>query len=219
MGQKVRIVIAEDHTILREGLRSLLSSDPNFEIVGEAEDGREAIRCVEKLKPDLILTDLSMPRMNGMEAIKEIRRISPVTKILVLTVHKAEEYILSTFRAGANGYLLKDSTHAELVMAVKKVLSGKQYIGPEISEKVIEGYLEGKKTLKSRTSWETLTQREREILKLIAEGYKNKEIADDLCISVKTVEKHRANLMEKLDLHSIQALTAFAIEKGLVTQE
>jgi DNA-binding NarL/FixJ family response regulator len=219
MGQKVRIVIAEDHTILREGLRSLLSSDPNFEIVGEAEDGREAIRCVEKLKPDLILTDLSMPRMNGMEAIKEIRRISPVTKILVLTVHKTEEYILATFRAGANGYLLKDSTHAELVMAVKKVLSGKQYISPEISAKVIEGYLEGKKTLKSQTSWETLTQREREILKLIAEGYKNKEIADDLCISVKTVEKHRANLMEKLNLHNVQALTTYAIEEGLVSRE
>lgn len=219
MGQKVRIVIAEDHTILREGLRSLLSSDPNFEIVGEAEDGREAIRCVEKLKPDLILTDLSMPRMNGMEAIKEIRRVSPVTKILVLTVHKTEEYILATFRAGANGYLLKDSTHAELVMAVKKVLSGKQYISPEISAKVIEGYLEGKKTLKSQTSWETLTQREREILKLIAEGYKNKEIADDLCISVKTVEKHRANLMEKLNLHNVQALTTYAIEEGLVSRE
>ena len=219
MNQKVRIVIAEDHTILREGLRSLLSSDPSFEIVGEAEDGREAIKCVEKFRPDLILTDLSMPRMNGMEAIKEIKRQSPKTKVLVLTVHKAEEYILATFRAGANGYLLKDSTHAELVMAVKKVLSGKQYISPEISEKVIEGYLEGKKTLKSQTSWETLTQREREILKLIAEGYKNKEIAEDLCISVKTVEKHRANLMEKLDLHSIQALTAFAIEKGLVLRE
>jgi DNA-binding NarL/FixJ family response regulator len=219
MNQKVRIVIAEDHTILREGLRSLLSSDPNFEIVGEAEDGREAIKCVEKFRPDLILTDLSMPRMNGMEAIKEIKRQSPKTKVLVLTVHKAEEYILATFRAGANGYLLKDSTHAELVMAVKKVLSGKQYISPEISEKVIEGYLEGKKTLKSQTSWETLTHREREILKLIAEGYKNKKIAEDLCISVKTVEKHRANLMEKLDLHSIQALTAFAIERGLVTQE
>jgi len=219
MNQKVRIVIAEDHTILREGLRSLLSSDPSFEIVGEAEDGREAIKCVEKFRPDLILTDLSMPRMNGMEAIKEIKRQSPKTKVLVLTVHKAEEYILATFRAGANGYLLKDSTHAELVMAVKKVLSGKQYISPETSEKVIEGYLEGKKTLKSQTSWETLTQREREILKLIAEGYKNKEIAEDLCISVKTVEKHRANLMEKLDLHSIQALTAFAIEKGLVSRE
>ena len=219
MSPKVRIVIAEDHTILREGLRSLLSSNPNFEIVGEAKDGREAIRCVEKLKPDLILTDLSMPRMNGMEAIKEIKRESPATKVLVLTVHKAEEYILATFRAGADGYILKDSTHSELVMAVRKVLGGQHYISPEISEKVIEGYLEGKKTLKSRTSWETLTQREREILKLIAEGYKNKEIADDLCISVKTVEKHRANLMEKLDLHNIQALTTFAIERGLVSRE
>jgi len=219
MSQKYRIVLAEDHTILREGLRSLLSSNPNFEIVGEAEDGREAIRCVEKLKPDLILTDLSMPRMNGMEAIKEIKRESPETKVLVLTVHKAEEYILAAFRAGADGYLLKDSTHVELVMAVNKVLSGKHYISPEISEKVVEGYLEGKKALKSKTSWETLTQREREILKLIAEGYKNKEIADDLCISVKTVEKHRANLMEKLNLHNAQALTAFAIEKGLVSRE
>jgi two-component system response regulator NreC len=219
MSQKARIVIAEDHTILREGLRSLLSSNPIFEIVGEAEDGREAIRCVEKFKPDLILTDLSMPRMNGMEAIKEIKKESPATKVLVLTVHRAEEYILATFRAGADGYILKDSTHSELVMAVKKVLSGKHYISPEISEKVIEGYLEGKKTLKSRTSWETLTQREREILKLIAEGYKNKKIAEDLCISVKTVEKHRANLMEKLDLHNIQALTTFAIERGLVSRE
>ena len=219
MGEKVRIVIAEDHTILREGLRSLLSSNPNFEVVGEAEDGREAIRCAEKLNPRLILTDLSMPRMNGMEAIKEIKKRSPETKVLVLTVHKAEEYILAAFRAGADGYLLKDSTHAELVMAVNKVLSGRHYISPEISEKVIEGYLDGKKTLKSRTSWETLTQREREILKLIAEGYKNKDIAEDLCISVKTVEKHRANLMEKLDLHNVQALTAFAIERGLVSNE
>ncbi|MGA2517285.1 MAG: response regulator transcription factor [Thermodesulfobacteriota bacterium] len=219
MSEKVRIVIAEDHTILREGLRSLLSSNANFEVVGEAGDGREAIRQVKKLKPDLILSDLSMPRMNGMEAIKEIKRESPATKILVLTVHRAEEYILATFRAGADGYLLKDSTHSELLMAVKKVLSGTRYISPEISEKVIEGYIEGKKSLKSRTSWETLTQREREILKLIAEGYRNKEIAEDLCISVKTVEKHRANLMEKLDLHSIQALTTFAIEKGLVSRE
>lgn len=219
MSQKIRIVLAEDHTILREGLRSLLSSDPGFEVVAEAENGREAIKCVSKFKPDLILTDLSMPKLNGMEAIKEIKRESPETKILVLTVHRAEEYIFATFRAGADGYILKDSTHAELAMAVKKVLSGKHYISPEISEKVIEGYLEGKKTLKVRTSWENLTQREREILKLIAEGYKNKEIAEDLCISVKTVEKHRANLMEKLDLHNIQALTTFAIEKGIVNRE
>ena len=219
MGSKYRIVIAEDHTILREGLRSLLTSGSEFEVVGEAEDGREAIRCVEKLKPDLILTDLSMPRMNGMEAIREIKKRSPETKILVLTVHKTEEYILATVRAGADGYLLKDSTHAELLMAVKHVLSGKRYISPGISDKVLDGYLDGRRTLKTRTSWETLTQREREILKLIAEGYKNKEIADDLCISVKTVEKHRSNLMEKLNLHNIQALTAFAIGKGLVSRE
>jgi DNA-binding NarL/FixJ family response regulator len=219
MGQKYRIVIAEDHTILREGLRSLLLSSPEFEVVGEARDGREAIQCVVKYKPDLILTDLSMPRMDGMEAIREIKKQSPKTKILVLTVHKAEEYILNTFKAGAEGYLLKDSTHAELVMAVKKVLSSKHYISPGISEKVIEGYLEGKKTLKPQTSWETLTPREREILKLIAEGYKNKKIADELCISVKTVEKHRANLMEKLDLHNVQALTAFAMQRGLVSNE
>jgi DNA-binding NarL/FixJ family response regulator len=219
MASKYRIVIAEDHTILREGLRALLSSSPDFEIVGEAEDGREAIRSVERLKPHLILTDLSMPRMNGMDAIREIRRRSPDTKILVLTIHRTEEYILETLKAGANGYLLKDSTHAELLMAVRHVLSGKHYISPGISDKVLEGYLDARKSLKTRTSWETLTQREREILKLIAEGYKNKEIADDLCISVKTVEKHRANLMEKLNLHNVQALTALAIEKGLVSRE
>ena len=219
MSPKYRIVIAEDHTILREGLRALLSSNPDFEIVGEAEDGREAIRCVEKLKPHLVLTDLSMPRMNGMDAIREIRRRAPETKILVLTVHKTEEYILATLQAGADGYLLKDSTHAELLAAVRHVLSGKHYISPGISDKVLDGYLEGRKTLKTRTSWETLTQREREILKLIAEGYKNKEIADDLCISVKTVEKHRANLMEKLNLHNVQALTTYAIERGLLSRE
>jgi len=219
MRPKYRIVIAEDHTILREGLRALLTSNTDFEIVGEAEDGREAIRCVEKLKPNLILTDLSMPRMTGMDAIREIKRRFPETKILVLTVHRTEEYILATLKAGADGYLLKESTQAELLIAVKHVLSGKHYISPGISDKVLEGYLDGRKALKTRTTWETLTQREREILKLIAEGYRNKQIADDLCISVKTVEKHRANIMEKLNLHNVQALTTFAIEKGLVSRE
>jgi DNA-binding NarL/FixJ family response regulator len=219
VNQKYRIVIAEDHTILREGLRALLSSRPEFEIVGEAEDGRAAVQCIERLKPALALMDLSMPRMNGMDAIREIKKRCPETKILVLTVHKTEEYILATFKAGADGYALKDSTHTELVMAIKSVLTGKPYLSPGISEKVIEGYLEGRQTLKARTAYETLTHREREILKLIAEGYKNKEIADDLCISVKTVEKHRANIMEKLGLHNVQALTAFAIEKGLVSRE
>ena len=218
MKAKHRIIIAEDHTILREGLRSLLSSDPDLEIVGEAQDGQEAIRCVEKLKPNLVLMDLSMPRMNGLDAIKEIKKRSTETKILVLTVHKNEEYIVATLQAGADGYALKDSTHAELGIAIKNVLSGNHYISPGISGRVIEGYLEGRKPLKATSPFETLTQRERGILKMIAEGYKNKEIADYLCISVKTVEKHRANLMQKLDLHSVSALTAFAMEKDLVTK-
>jgi DNA-binding NarL/FixJ family response regulator len=211
-----RIVIAEDYTILREGLRSLLSSHPEFEIVGEAEDGQEAIRSVDKLKPDLALMDLSMPRMNGMDAIKEIKKRSPQTKVLVLTVHKTEEYIHAALQAGADGYILKDSTHAELGLAIKNILEGKRYISPGISESLIEGYLEGRKKANPPTTWDTLTQREREILKLIAEGYKNKAIAEYLCISVKTVEKHRANLMKKLDLHNIQSLTALAMEKGLI---
>jgi len=216
--EKQRIVIAEDYTILREGLRALISADPDLEVVGEAVDGHEAIRCVEKNKPHLTLMDLSMPRMNGMDAIREIRKRVPDTKIVVLTVHKTEEYILAALKAGADGYVLKDATHDELIMAVKSVLGGKRYISPGISEKVIEGYLDGRKTVKPQTAWETLTQREREILKLIAEGYRNKEIAEYLCISVKTVEKHRANLMEKLDLHNVQALTTFAIERGLVSR-
>jgi DNA-binding NarL/FixJ family response regulator len=218
MKPKNRIIIVEDHTILREGLRSLLSAKPEYEIVGEAEDGNAAIRCVEKLKPSLVLMDLSMPRMNGIDAIKEIKKRSPETKVLVLTVHKTDEYIRATFQAGADGYVLKDSTHVELELAIQNVLSGKNFISPGISEKLIGGYLEGKKTSKVTTPWDTLTQRERSILKLIAEGHKNKEIADYLCISVKTVEKHRANLMQKLDLHNISNLTAFAIEKGLITR-
>jgi DNA-binding NarL/FixJ family response regulator len=161
--------------------------------------------------------DLSMPRMNGLDALKEIKKQNPEAKIIVLTVHNTEEYVLTTLQAGADGYVLKDATHSELVMAIKNVLVGKRYLSPGISEKVIDGYLEGRKEIKTSTPWDTLTQREREILKLIAEGYKNKEIADYLFISLKTVEKHRANLMRKLDLHNAAALTAYAVEKGLVT--
>jgi DNA-binding NarL/FixJ family response regulator len=218
MPDRKRIVIAEDHTILREGLRMLLSSNPAYEVVGEAQDGLEAIRTVESLKPDLILMDLSMPRMNGVGAIQEIKKLNPATKILVLTVHKTEEHILTALKTGAEGYILKDATHSELMLAMDNIFSGKSYLSPSISEKVIEGYLEGRKSVKSSTSWDTLTQREREILKMIAEGYRNKDIADYLCISAKTVEKHRANLMKKLDLHSASSLTAFAMEKGLITK-
>lgn len=218
MENKLSIVLADDHTILREGLRALLTADSNFEIVGEARDGREAVRCVEKLGPDLLLMDLSMPRMSGMDAIREIKKRYPETKIIALTVHKTEEYLLTTLQAGADGYVLKDATHDELMLAIKNVMGGKSYLSPGVSEKVIEGYLEGKENNRSLSSWESLSQREREVLKLIAEGYKNKEIADDLCISLKTVEKHRANLMKKLDLHNAAALTVYAMDKGLINR-
>jgi DNA-binding NarL/FixJ family response regulator len=215
---KSRIVIAEDHTILREGLRVLLSSHPDLEVVGEAVDGREAVRRVEEEAPDLVLLDLSMPRMDGMDAIREIRKGSPETKILALTVHKAEEYVLSALQAGADGYALKDATHAELVTAIRSVLAGKRYLSPGVSEQVIEGYLAGKRGGEPKSTWASVTPREREVLKLIAEGYKNKEISEVLCISVKTVEKHRSNIMEKLDLHNASDLTAYAIERGIVTR-
>ena len=218
MENRLRIVLADDHTILREGLRALLSTDPNFEIIGEAVDGREAVRCVEKLEPDLLLMDLSMPRMSGMDAISEVKKRYPETKIIALTVHKTEEYLLTTLQAGADGYVLKDATHDELVMAIHNVMAGKSYLSPGISEKVIEGYLEGKEGSQVVSSWQKLSQREREVLKLIAEGYKNKEIAEDLCISLKTVEKHRANLMKKLDLHNAAGLTVYAVERGLVSR-
>jgi two-component system response regulator NreC len=218
MKKQYRIAIAEDHTILREGLRALLISEPDFDVVCEAGDGRDAIQCIEEHQPDLILMDLSMPRMNGLEAIKEIKKRSRTTMVMALTVHKSEEYILATLQAGADGYVLKDTTHAELVSAIRHVLSGKRYLSPGVSEKVIEGYLEEKRIVKTRTAWDTLTKREREILKLIAEGYKNKEIADYLCVSLKTVEKHRTNLMKKLDIHNVATLTAFAMEKDLVNK-
>jgi RNA polymerase sigma factor (sigma-70 family) len=218
MKKKLNIVLADDHTILREGLRALLTVDSNFQIVAEARDGREAVRFVEKLGPDLLLMDLSMPRMSGMDAIREIKKRQPQTKIIALTVHKTEEYLLTTLQAGADGYVLKDATHDELIMAIKNVMGGKSYLSPGVSEKIIEGYLEGKESTRSLSSWESLSQREREVLKLIAEGYKNKEIAEELCISLKTVEKHRANLMKKLDLHNAAALTVYAVDRGLVNR-
>jgi len=217
MKKPYRLVIAEDHTIVREGLRALIGADPELDVIQEASDGRDAVRAVEKLHPDLVLMDLSMPGMHGLEAIKEIKSRFPETKVLTLTVHKTEEYVYAALQAGADGYVLKDATHSELSLAIKNVLKGNQYLSPSISAKVIEGYLEGSKTPLSNSAWsDTLTQREREVLKLIAEGHKNKEIADLLFISPKTVEKHRYNLMQKLKLHNVAAITAYAIEKGLV---
>jgi DNA-binding NarL/FixJ family response regulator len=217
MKMNLRILIAEDHTILREGLRALLSSDPDIEIVGEAENGRDAVRLVRVLLPTLVLMDLSMPGTNGIEAIVEIKKGFPETKIVALTVHKSEEYIREALQAGADGYVLKDATYTELTMAIKSVTNGKTYLSPSISERIINGYLDGGKGAGVSTAWDTLTHREREILKLIAEGRTNKHIAGYLCVSVKTVEKHRSNLMRKLDLHNAPMLTAFAIEKGVIS--
>jgi DNA-binding NarL/FixJ family response regulator len=219
MSRRHRIVIAEDHTILREGLRALLASDPEFDVVGDAEDGLEAIKSVKSLTPDVVIMDLSMPRMNGVAAIKEIKRITPNTKIVVLTVHKNEEYILAAFQAGSDGYVLKYASHEELVSAIRTVLKGQPYLSPAVSAVVLEAYLDGQKGLSSQSPFRMLTNRETEVLKLIAEGYRNRQIADLLGISVKTVERHRANLMKKLDLHSGAALTAFALENGLICFE
>jgi DNA-binding NarL/FixJ family response regulator len=218
MEKKFRIVIAEDHKILREGLKSLVKSNDALDVVAEAGDGIEAIRAVEKYQPDLLLLDLSMPRMSGLSVIKDIKGRFPETKILALTIHDTEEYILESFHAGLDGYCLKDASSSELLMAIGRVLEGKIYLSPGISEKVLVGFLEEKKKFKTITSWDSITQREREVLKLVGEGYKNKEIADYLCISVKTVEKHRSNIMRKLDVHTSPGLTAIAIEKGLVTK-
>jgi DNA-binding NarL/FixJ family response regulator len=219
MGTEKRIVIAEDHQLFREGLKSMLTDMEDLLVVAEAKDGLEAIRSVKRNTPDLLLLDLSMPRLSGISVIKDIKSQFPEIKILALTIHESDQYVLEAFEAGADGYCIKDASRDELMVAIRSVLEGKKYISPGIADNVMEGYLEGSKRLKSKSSWETITQREREVLKLLAEGYLNKEIADFLNISVKTVEKHRANIMNKLDLHNASALTAYAIQKGLVTRK
>jgi two-component system response regulator NreC len=218
MHTKKRIVIVEDQTIVRQGLKALFASSDDLEVVAEASDGLQAIRCVQKYQPDLVLTDLSMPKMNGIAAIKEIKRQAPGIKILALTVHDTDDHVLAAFEAGADGYCLKDATQEELMTSVRGVLMGKTQMSPDVAERVLEGYLEGKKQLKTKTTWDTLTQREKEVLKLIGEGYRSKRIADTLCISWKTVEKHRANIMAKLDIHTSTGLAAYAIDKGLVSR-
>jgi DNA-binding NarL/FixJ family response regulator len=219
MNEKHRILIAEDHTLLRVGLRALLEQEPDVEVVGEAGNGRDAIRLIPTLSPHLVLMDLTMPGTNGVEAIAEIKRRYPEVRILVLTLHRADEYVHQSLKAGADGYILKDATHDELRVAVRSVLNGKTYLSPDISNKVVSGYLGGNGNSGFSSTWETVTHREREVLKLVAEGRSNKIIAQYLCLSVKTVEKHRSNLMRKLDLHNASMLTAFAIEKGLVASD
>jgi DNA-binding NarL/FixJ family response regulator len=216
MKQLHKTVIVEDHQLFRDGLKAMLTKRSDIEIAGEAEDGIDAVKVIRKIKPELVLLDLSMPKMNGISVLKDIKRELPDTRILLLTIHESDQHVLEAFEAGADGYCIKDSSRQELMLAIDSVLAGKTYISPGISDQVMEGFLASQKKLKTQSRWETVTQREREVLKLLAEGHTNKEIGDLLHISVKTVEKHRANLIGKLDLHNVAQLTAFAIEKGLV---
>ena len=209
--RKISIVLVEDHALVRAGLKTLLSLSPDYNVVGEAEDGLAGIRCILEHAPTLALIDLRLPKKNGLEVISEIKRRSPEVKILALTAHKSEEFVYAALAAGANGYISKDATKNELDIAIHSILDGKTYLCPAVSGKLVERYLQGRRTPVQVKKWDTLTPREREVLNLIAEGNKNKEIAHHLCISVKTVEKHRANLIKKLDLHNSAALTAYAI--------
>ena len=217
-GVRHRVLIAEDHTILRDGLRALLASAPELEVVADAANGIEAVAMVQKHQPDLVLMDLSMPKMTGTEAIREIRHCFPQTRIIALTVNNSEESFLAAIDAGANSYVLKDIFYVDLMSAIRNTLAGRTYLSPGISRPILEGYIESKRTkTPPRTELEKLTARERQVLKLIAEGQTSRAIAETLCISAKTVERHRSNLMEKLDLHSVSALTLFAVKKGLLS--
>lgn len=216
MTTKYRIMIVENHALLRAGLKMILEREREFEVIAESDNGHHAIQLAVRLAPDLVLMDLNMPGMNGIEATRAIKMRVPDTKVLILTMHKTDEYIHESLKAGADGYLLKDAMPSEFNTAVHSLLNGKNYLSPDVSERVVKGYLRPGGSAGVNSAWDMLTDRERVVLRLVAEGRSNKLIAEYLCLSVKTVEKHRSNLMRKLDLHNASSLTAYAIEKGLV---
>jgi DNA-binding NarL/FixJ family response regulator len=219
MAIKRNIVIVEDHKILREGLKAILANEPDYEVVGEASNGIEAIHVIRRTRPDLVLLDLSMPKMDGFSVLRDIKGSFPEIKIMVLTIHESRDHVVEAFKAGADAYCVKDASRAELRAALRSTLEGKMYMSPVVSQAVLEGYLCGTRVPSPNKARDVLTLREREILKLLAEGHQNKEIARLLNISVKTVEKHRSNLMQKLDLHNAAQLAVYACEQGLVTKE
>jgi two-component system response regulator NreC len=216
LGAKYRVLIADDHTIVREGLRALLESDDSLQVVGAVDNGSDAVRLVNSLKPDVALMDLSMPEMDGLSAVRQLVRRMSDTRIVILTMHKTEEHVRAALEAGARGYVVKDASRGELLMAIRSVLQGRKFISATVADRIVSGYL-GAEGMESnvRSLSDTLTARERQVLKLIAEGRRNREIAQALFVSVKTVEKHRANLMSKLNLHNTAALTAFAIGNSI----
>jgi DNA-binding NarL/FixJ family response regulator len=212
---KPRVLVADDRSILREGLRAMLADANGFEVLGD--ERREAVRSVGALNPDVVVIDLSMPDLSGLGAIREIRRRSAHTKIVVLTTDGTRQYIRAALDAGADGYLLRETSRAELVLAIDTVLSGKDFISPSALSNIVDEVLEGgaHRPTDDSPAMQALTARQRQVLKLIAEGKRNREIAAALGISVKTVEKHRSNLMQKLNLHNTAALTTFAIKSRL----
>ncbi len=213
--KSIRILLADDHAILRDGIRSLLEKDSQLKVIGEAGDGRAAIEMVRKLKPDIVLMDVAMPLLNGLEATAQITQSNPDSKVIILSMYDYESYIRQALAAGAAGYILKDANAGELIDAIHCVHKGEAVLSPAITRLVIEDYLRWGE-IQPAESTNGLTGREREVLQLIAEGYTNKEIAEILCIAVKTVQAHRANLMEKLDLHSKGELIKYAIRKKII---
>lgn len=214
---RIRILLAEDHTLVRKGLRALLEGAEEIEVVAEASDGRDAVAKVKTQSPDVIVMDISMPMLSGLEATRQISERFPKTSVLILTVHSNEEYILQALRAGAAGYLLKEAAPTELIRAIKALNRGESYLSPSISRQVIQNYVEKTERLTGETSYDRLTNREREVLQLIAEGYSIKDIALHLAISDKTVRTHRRRLMNKLNIHSTAELTLYALRHGLIT--
>jgi DNA-binding NarL/FixJ family response regulator len=214
----IRVLLAEDHRITRQGLRALLEKKQDMEVVGEAGDGRTAVRLAEKLRPDVVIMDVSMPDLNGIMATKKLIADHPDAKVIALSMHSDSMFVTEMFKSGASGYLLKDCAFEELEQAIRHVAADKTYLSPSISGVVLEDYLQ--RAADSKTSGlEPLTERQREVLQLMAEGKSTKEIAFKLHISIKTAETHRRQIMNKLDIHSVAELTKFAIRKGLTSLE
>ena len=215
MKNTIRILLVDDHTILRDGIRSLLEDELDMEVIGEAEDGHAAVKMTAQLEPDVVVMDIAMPLLNGLEATRQIKRNNPQVKVLILTMHENEEYIRQVLATGAMGYILKDAAARELLGAIRAVHRGEAVLSPAITRLVIEDYLRWGEPQAEPIS-NGLSAREREVLQLIAEGYTNKQIGEILCISVKTVQAHRNNLMQKLDLHDRGELIKYAIQKKII---
>jgi two-component system response regulator NreC len=216
MGNKIRVVLADDHRMLREGIRALLEREGDIQVVGEAADGREAVRLTTQLQPDVVVMDVSMPLLNGIEATRQIRRDCPQTRILTLTVHESEDYVAQLLAAGASGYIIKRAGGDELIGAIRAVQQGEAFLHPSIARVVIRDYVRRLQAGEGLSAQDVLTDREREVLQLIAEGYTNREIADLLHLSIKTVQNHRSNIMRKLDLHDRGELIKYAIQQGII---